>query len=126
MFFTTQVCYFRDVYKKFQVLTVTCFIQLEKVFFLQSYYKNQNKEELATNRINENIYLENPNQSAREKSFKSTTDSIYNSVGKKVLSTVLDETSKAQSSSLNQNSNLSSYKGTYDTKQKQSSSSCRL
>ena len=94
--------------------------------FLQSYFNNQNKEELATNRINENIYLENPNQSAREKSFKSTTDSIYNSVGKKVLSTVLDETSKAQSSSLNQNSNLSSYKGTYDTKQKQSSSSCRL
>ena len=94
--------------------------------FLQNYFNNQNKQDIATNIINENIYLENSDESAREKNFKSTTNSIYNSVGKKVLSTVLDEVSKSQSSSLNQNSNLSSYKGPYDTKQKQTSSSCRL
>jgi hypothetical protein len=94
--------------------------------FLQNYFNNQNKQDIATNIINEKIYLENPNESAREKDFKSTTNSIYNSVGKKVLSSVLDETSKAQSSSLNQNTTLSSYKGPYDTTQKQTSSSCRL
>jgi hypothetical protein len=94
--------------------------------FLQAYFNNQNRQDIASSKINENIYLENPNQSGREKDFKSTTNSIYNSVGKKVLSTVLDETSKAQSSSLKQNSNLSSYKGPYDTEQKQASSSCRL
>lgn len=95
--------------------------------FLQSYLNNQNKEDIASSKINENIYQENSiNQSAREKNFKATTGSIYNSVGKKTLSTVLDETSKAQSSSLKQNSSLSTYKGPYDTEQKQSSSSCRL
>ena len=94
--------------------------------FLQNYFNNQNKQDIASSKINENIYLENQNQSAREKHFKSTTNSIYNSVGKKVLSTVLDETNKNQSSSLNQNTTLSSYKGPYDTTQKQTSSSCRL
>lgn len=93
---------------------------------LQSYFNNQNKQDISTNIINENIYLENLNESAREKNFKSTTNSIYNNVGKKALSVVLDEISKAQSSSSKQNSNLASYKSPYDTNQKQASSSCRL